>query len=199
MTVLILGVVYWFWTQNQYIQRKLNLLENIVYEMKSNISFHGGGIPDPVEKAIAEIASMPNSEPVLEAPSQSAPFHGLDESDVDDVLQSLAQKEAAEDHDLSGVPTSPSLEINESPIVAEELGDDLQPGGIGSGIENDVSDLNNESVLNAMGMKELKELARQKGINGAKNMRKHDLIAAIRASKMNLTPFEIREGTLELN
>jgi hypothetical protein len=34
MTVLLLGVVYWFWSQNQYIQRKINLLENIVYELK---------------------------------------------------------------------------------------------------------------------------------------------------------------------
>ena len=36
MTVLILGVVYWFWTQNQFILRKLNMLENIVYEMKTS-------------------------------------------------------------------------------------------------------------------------------------------------------------------
>ena len=40
MTVLIIGVVYWFWTQNQYIQRKLNLLENIVYDMKSSMVFN---------------------------------------------------------------------------------------------------------------------------------------------------------------
>ena len=38
MTVLILGAVYWFWTQNQFMLRKLNLLENIVYEMKMALS-----------------------------------------------------------------------------------------------------------------------------------------------------------------
>ena len=35
MTVLLLGVVYWFWTQNQFLLRKMNLLENIVYELKT--------------------------------------------------------------------------------------------------------------------------------------------------------------------
>ena len=35
MTVLVVGVVYWFWTQNQYLQRKLNMLELIVLELKA--------------------------------------------------------------------------------------------------------------------------------------------------------------------
>ena len=33
VTILMLGVVYWFWTQIQYLQRKVNLLDNVVYEM----------------------------------------------------------------------------------------------------------------------------------------------------------------------
>jgi hypothetical protein len=193
MTVLILGVVYWFWTQNQYIQRKLNLLENIVYEMKSSIHYSA---PDPIDKVLYEAAvadmpahvSMPAQLPVP-----------LPEDDVDAILDSLTGVESDDNlHDYAD---------NDAHIASDELGGsidaeevvDLQSGGIGSGISDDVSDTNNESVLNAMGLKELKELAKQKGVSGAKAMRKHELIAAIRASTINISPFEIREATLELN
>jgi transcription termination factor Rho len=84
-------------------------------------------------------------------------------------------------------------------LVADELFEDLAPGGSALGVGEDVSDVNSESVLNSMGLKELRELAKQKGVAGTKNLRKHELVAAIRASKTNVTPFEIREGTLELN
>jgi hypothetical protein len=203
MTVLIIGVVYWFWTQNQYIQRKLNLLENIVYDMKSSMNFSGGGPPDHVEKALAAAASQEHHA----VPETIAPLSDeiVDDDDVDKILSSMATHEisdetaAAAAHDISG-NSGPSLVMEDigTSIVADEHLDDLQPGGI-IGIDTDVSDTSNESVLNAMGLKELRELAKQKNIAGSKTLRKHELVAAIRASKTNVTPFEIREGTLDLN
>lgn len=200
MTVLIIGVVYWFWTQNQYIQRKLNLLENIVYDMKSSIDFKsGGGAPDPVEKALAA-QSVAEQATVV---NQGLTSYGqIDEDDVDKILDSMT----AHDNSGSGVVSEdisgggPTLVTEDfgTAVVADELLDDLQPGGV-TVAETDVSDTNNESVLNAMGLKELKELAKQKNIAGAKTMRKHELVAAIRASKTTVTPFEVREGTLDLN
>ena len=59
MTILIIGVVYWFWTQNQYIQRKLNLLENIVYEMKTSLN----NIPGPSDESPPEEPVKPNYPP----------------------------------------------------------------------------------------------------------------------------------------
>ena len=38
VTILLLGAIYWFWTQLQYLQRKVNLLDNVVYEMKTLVS-----------------------------------------------------------------------------------------------------------------------------------------------------------------
>ena len=198
MTVLIIGVVYWFWTQNQYIQRKLNLLENIVYDMKSSMNFSGGGPPDHVEKALAAAASLEHHS----ASETIAPLNEIvDDDDVDKILSSMVEsgETTAVTSDISG-NNGPSLVMEDigTSIVADEHLDDLQPGGI-IGVETDVSDTSNESVLNAMGLKELRELAKQKNIAGAKTMRKHELVAAIRASKTNVTPFEIREGTLDLN
>ena len=209
MTVLILGVVYWFWTQNQYIQRKLNLLENVVYEMRSELRHGGGGIPDPIEKVFEEAARAAASSAETYAPAPVEADAEVD--DIDAVLESfsasdaVAATEAMAPATQQTQPTEANLfEVEDTigtPINAGEF-EDLVPGGI-SGIEGagaeDVSDVNNESVLNAMGLKELRELAKQKGVNGTKALRKHELVAAIRASKTSVTPFEIREGTLELN
>ena len=196
MTVLIIGVVYWFWTQNQYIQRKLNLLENIVYDMKSSMIFNNKhDTPDQVEKVLAAAQSTATDYVPLEA-----------DDDVDAILDSMTKQETVLEetqvHDISGVtsmngPTLVTTDISTG-IIAEDNLDELQPGGI-TLVGEDVSDTSNESVLNAMGLKELREIAKQKNIGGAKTMRKHELVAAIRASKTNVTPFEIREGTLDLN
>ena len=193
MTVLILGVVYWFWTQNQYIQRKLNLLENIVYEMKS--AMHSAGPPDIVEKVLAH------------AHDEFTPIESLQEDlpeteNVEDILQELSETTLTADSqtapNVGTAVTAPAPEVEGVPVEADEVVD-LQPGGVGSGAGEDVGDLNSESVLNGMGLKELKALATQKGVAGAKNMRKQDLVAAIRASKTTVTPFEVHEGTLSLN
>ena len=105
MTVLIIGVVYWFWTQNQYIQRKLNLLENIVYDMKSSMNFSGGGPPDHVEKALAAAAAA--SQEHHAAPSEViAPLNDeiVDDDDVDKILSSMAVHEMSDQHarDVAG-------------------------------------------------------------------------------------------------
>ena len=197
MTVLILGVVYWFWTQNQYIQRKLNLLENIVYEMKSGMN--SGGPPDIVDKVLAQAEFHPIAEDHVHGEDcdhraeEEAPRLKIDHESVDDVLNALAEETTTVQAD------APATELAEgTPLTADEVVD-LQPGGVGAGSAEDVSDLNSESVLNGMGLKELKALATQKGIAGAKNMRKQELVAAIRSSKTSVTPFEVHEATLTLN
>jgi hypothetical protein len=207
MTVLILGVVYWFWTQNQYIQRKLNLLENIVYEMKSGMN--SGGPPDIVDKVLAHADYLPIGSAHSDDHDHGECDMKIEHESVDDVLNSLADEAQVDNAtsnagiqlenvggalgDATGVADGTGVLLEADEVV------DLQPGGVITSGADDVSDLNNESVLNGMGLKELKTLATQKGIAGAKNMRKQDLVAAIRASKTSVTPFEVHEGTLTLN
>jgi hypothetical protein len=204
MTVLILGVVYWFWTQNQYIQRKLNLLENIVYEMKSVMN--SGGPPDIVDKVLAHAEFHPiaeehiHGEDCTHLPDDEAPRLKIDHESVDDVLNALAEETTTVRTEAPAPAPAPVAtgDVEGTPLTADEVVD-LQPGGISAGGAEDVSDLNSESVLNGMGLKELKALAAQKGIAGAKNMRKQDLVAAIRSSKTSVTPFEVHSATLDLN
>ena len=193
MTVLILGIVYWFWTQNQFIQRKLNLLENIVYEMRSASNAH---IPEGlVDKALAAAAASAVSTDT-EATYAPAP-----EPEEDDLHVALSEELDLETEDLKPMPEE-SVETQffkeaEVQNKAEEIvfEDALAPGAtLGASNAEDLG-ATKGGVLDAMTLKELKQLAEQKGVKGAKSMRKHELVEAIRNSKVSISPFDVHEAT----
>ena len=213
MTVLILGVVYWFWTQNQYTQRKLNLLENIVYEMKTTLSSGNSSAPD-LE------GTMSNNSALSHANYPPAPSSvlGEDEDLLHEELHaetiasaSASSSASAIDADHLEVETTidsalidfvinNSLPNEDSGIELMPLNDDLQPGGVGSGIKEVVTaDVNAKgSVLDTMTIAELKRLAEQRGISGASKMRKQALIDSIRAAPVS-SAFDSKEALLELS
>ena len=190
MTVLILGVVYWFWTQNQYIQRKLNLLENIVYEMKTSLN----AIPAK-EGPTYPLAPVPmDEEDELHEELQEMNITAKEEMKIDEHAPTLMP--------LDTIPET--FPISEFPDVGDS---DLQPGGVGSSLpeasapEPDSS----SSVLDNMTLKELRRLAEQRKISGASSMRKQALIDALRSGTVvsKLSPFETSDGvegnTLDLS
>jgi hypothetical protein len=178
MTVLILGVVYWFWTQNQYMQRKLNLLENIVYEMKSTM---GTGPPDGFEPAGHGANAPPSMHEV--APTEYPPAPSSVLGDDEDLLhEELHAAVEEEDDGIPQIVESMPEEDDDDGINAEALADDLQPGGVGTMKEiTATTGSSNSSVLDGLTLKQLKTLASQHNISGATGMRKHELIAALRA------------------
>lgn len=191
MTVLILGVVYWFWTQNQFIQRKLNLLENIVYEMRSASNSHvPEGLVDKALAAAAETVSV-SATPYAPAPEE------------DDIHAALSEELDMETEDLPSIPeesaaafyfTETEVKDKTEKIVSK---DNLASGAIGAAIAEDLGVVKG-GVLDQMTLKELKQLAEQKGVKSAKSMRKHELVEAIRNSKVSISPFDIHEGTVSL-
>lgn len=165
MTVLLLGVVYWFWTQTQYLQRKINLLENIVYELKTSMD-HGPKAP-PVE-APPEGPRLHTSESPAEATYPPAPGSELGEDE--DLLHEKLLSESEPPVAVKAV----------EPVEAvEAVPDDLQPGGVGSGM-SDVEQKPRGGVLDGMTLKELRRLGEQRNVPGASNMRKQSLIEALR-------------------
>jgi len=138
MTVLLLGVVYWFWTQNQFLLRKINLLENIVYELKT-------------------ICTTPPPVPVEPVSYPPAPSSVVEEEELHEEL--LQEEEA---HPLQRPP----------PVE-----DDLQPGGVGSGVEVPAESSN---LLETMTVKELRRLAEQRGIKGGAEMKKKELLVELK-------------------
>jgi hypothetical protein len=186
MTVLILGVVYWFWTQNQYIQRKLNLLENIVYEMKTSLSSGIREAPD-----LSDAADL---KPAVYPPAPSSVI-----GDEDILHEELAAEAEPVAESVDEALADFAIDNMVAPTEYEdEIPDNLQPGGVGSGVKEVVLPESKGSVLDSMTLQELKRLAEQRGITGASKLRKQALIDAIRAAPVN-NSFEMTEGTLELS
>jgi hypothetical protein len=188
VTVLILGAVYWFWTQNQYLMRKINLLENIVYEMRAMNAVP----PDMILSNPVAASPTPQSVPAAVAP-------GLED---DDLLHESLSAAIAPQESLPAAPVvaDHDAELDASPILApvsSPYEDDLQPGGIGSGI---VETSSQTSALEGMTLKELRRLAEQKGLAGAKTMKKNELVTALRnAPSEPIKPLDLGDATLELN
>jgi len=210
MTVLILGVVYWFWTQNQYIQRKMNLLENIVYEMKTSLqgnppagmSSLSSLLPDSVHYQPAPSSVLGDDEDLehetllgeVEASgaSASASASGSGSGSASGSGSGSGPEDTAP---LSGTVSEPTGK----PVAgdAENVPEALRPGAPTLNVE--AEDAGKGSMLENMTLKELRRLADQKSISGSATMRKPALIEAIRAKPVSVSPFSIDEGVLDLN
>jgi len=204
MTVLILGAVYWFWTQNQFMLRKLNLLENIVYEMKMALST-GPPLGAPADGS----GGVTGLNTTSYAPAPGSVMSDDDAELLNEDLHSALGGGA----ELPFVPISqdsPVLQVSEQqPLYTKPdetaesdagatsmpVNDDLQPGGVGSGVPEVKT---GASAYDSMTLKELRRLAENRSISGAKDMRKQALIDALRNAPTGGT-FDLNEGVLELN
>jgi hypothetical protein len=192
MTVLLVGAVYWVWTQIQYVQRKVNVLDNIVYELKTLCS----------SKQPPEVYLGGPTSPTPPTPSQypPAPSSVLDEDEdlLHETLHAEEQKERIVEYSEPEIEEEIVAEVvQESPEVSklpeiqseglpafqdEDVGSiDLQPGGVGSGVKS----VSLSSSLDSMTLKELRRLGKQKGIANADDLRKKELITALRASSID--------------
>ncbi len=180
MTILLVGAVYWVWTQIQYVQRKVNALENIVYELKTLCS---------------TARQQQETVPLAPVSYPPAPPSEMGEEDADLLEETLRNE--IEEETLDAIPSMPDRHIDageEEPFQSEEntmememtphplmmVQDELQTGGSA----NSVVAPSFSSSLDSMSVKELRRLATQKGVSGAADMKKKDLITAIRSIPM---------------
>lgn len=207
MTVLILGAVYWFWTQNQFILRKLNLLENIVYEMKTALptSWNGNGASHDGFGAFGVPSAEPPSASPVEASATYAPAPGsvISDEDADILHEDLTRDLGSQTN--SGSPVLQVLSAENAASTEQVVADDLQPGGVGSGFaRSDAPDIEggrkaiNANPLDGMSLKELRRLGEARGISGASGMRKQTLIDALRSAPVGELSFDQPGGTLDL-
>jgi hypothetical protein len=168
VTILLLGAIYWFWTQLQYLQRKVNLLDNVVYEMKTlvaNLPAASGTPP----------VAYSNAEFVHEEPVTAAPYAPPPESVAGD-LEAERMASELEFDSFAGAAAAPV-----EPAVVAPVNDELQPGGLASpDTGKRLSDTSIESPLNSMSIKELRRMAEANGIPGSSELKKRDLIRALR-------------------
>jgi hypothetical protein len=206
MTILLVGAVYWVWTQIQYVQRKVNVLENIVYELKTLCSKEEPTYAPPpsdlelhetLQKEIAPYATVEELDAPMPSPASrpvsrpASPVFQMEEPVFAALTAQTAQAAHAaqampEVREVPEVPEVPEfVEPEQEPIFnmdrfvreVDVEAEDLQPGGVGSGVVAPPI----QSSLDTMTIKELRRLAQQKGISGANDMKKKEIIEAIRA------------------
>jgi len=191
MTILICGVVYWFWTQNQYVLRKLHLLNNIVFEMRAQMNQEESapdGFVEPTKYPPAPSSVLGEDEDLLHE-TLAHSMEAMSDEDAEEMTPMEAKEAPALDASVAHVTPFEAVD-------AEAL-DDLQPGGVSSGV-SDVKEISTGAgMLEGMTLKELRRLAEQRGISGATSMKKAALVVALReAPKVVVQPFE---ATIELS
>lgn len=204
--ILAAGVLYWFWSHIQLTQKKVQLLENAVFELR-------GMLQNRVE--------APASVPTAPAPVSEQAYQDLPDDDDWDAPAPVSATPSP-----APAPSSPVRDaVASTPLEALDAGgDDLQPGG-GAGLGLLQSDGPSEQFrelfapsppaskvatlvvsdmsLEAMPVRELRRLAEQRGITGVSDMKKKELVSALRQqitslpTAMAASPPSIKEVVVE--
>jgi hypothetical protein len=218
--ILAAGVLYWFWSHIQLTQKKVQLLENAVFELRGLVSGNpdaavGGGGPSPTEKVPTPVyrdladdeeedwPSVPSGVPA------SVPVQRPSSVEIGSTPLSSLQEEASADLQPGGrleVP-SPSTDEPPSPKVVNtddqfrELFVQREPrtpaspaaaattsaaSAASAGSSDDATataaapaSVTSES-LESMPVKDLRRLAEQRGLTGVSELRKKELLSALR-------------------
>jgi hypothetical protein len=210
--ILFAGVIYWMWSHLQLTQKKVQLLENAVFELRAMIP--GGGTAGPPPSAFIP----PPTPTVSSGPTKTYNDLADDDWDGEEVAQIkevVPVSTPLEALSVTPAPTPAVPEVAQAPeLITRELemtSDDLMPGGriqlgvdvteeaiapsSGPSAEEEFKNLlksravvtasassSEAPALEGMPLKELRRLGEQRGIVGAMEMRKKELLAALRAS-----------------
>jgi hypothetical protein len=200
--ILLAGVLYWFWSHIQLTQKKVQLLENAVFELRGLLN----ATPPPPP------ASTSTNNTYEDLPDEEG-----DGWDTNDTAERVIE--------------TVSTPIDQLPPVygdvqVEHLGsinDDLMPGGriehvdeheqekeeagdaqdadfreLFVGREVTPSPVRTPESLDSMPVKELRRLAEQRGIAGAADMRKKEILAALRKQLPPAAAETVVQKTLDL-
>lgn len=227
--ILMAGILYWFWSHIQLTQKKVQLLENAVFELRGMVANYktespglvvggGGGSDSPVDSVpVAASASVPapvpasaytdlgddgweddaSGEPIKEVAYVSTP--------LDTILTSAEMPAVSSSSSAGGRPGVTSLDEafaepelqpggrievpTEEEMAAEEkrvdefrqiFGRHAEEGDVPFGRTETTSVSRTPESLESMPVKELRRLAEQRGIRGASEMRKKEILAALR-------------------
>jgi hypothetical protein len=193
--ILAAGVLYWFWSHIQLTQKKVQLLENAVFELRGLVTTR--------------------SSPEAEGPSVSSGGGGSGEAVYNDLADDEEEEWLPEQASSTPLPSSGGVtDIGSTPLSDLHESTDLQPGGRlevptlvesekdaetsveqfrelfaqresaspkapASSVTGDKAVVS-ESSLESMPVKELRRLAEQRGLTGVSDLRKKELLAALR-------------------
>lgn len=240
--ILFAGVVYWLWSHIQLTQKKVQLLENAVFELRAMIP--GDGTAGPPPSVMLSAAPMSAPAPAPSVGVAAKPYTDLGDDDweestaVPEVPAVSTPLEAVLGDSVTATPVpTPVAPLPQMVIQETETGtiEDLMPGGriavVPEPVEEDrevpltedafkamlksratsasasaVAPSGPASVasvstpaLDGMPLKELRRLGEQRGIVGAADMRKKELLAALRQMVATAPAQAVAGNTLDLD
>jgi hypothetical protein len=212
--ILLAGILYWFWSHIQLTQKKVQLLENAIYELRDMVTQGGGGGPRPSSQQTvatpapsmyndladddweesADVKVISTGTPVSSSVPETEPvtISREEEFSEDTPLPLSTSFEAANEGDfvnIQRVEYTPDVTIHDvvyemkedaSSSVTEQK--DFRDIFITTGSSDDTGSASAPQHLESMPVKELRRLAEQRGIDGAHDMRKKELLSALRSA-----------------
>jgi hypothetical protein len=213
--ILVAGVLYWLWSHIQLTQKKVQLLENAVFELRSMLATRG------TEPPAVQVISGPIVENVIGSAHVPAPKNPSEYKDLED---DDWNEPAGDVKDVPLVSTPLDVDDHVPNLV---VSDDLMPGGrislpeevaaassaplreltLGEVVpqederfrdffkQSDV--IRTPESLESMPVKELRRLAEQRGITGTADMRKKEILAALR-QQITSTPAHVASEEISI-
>ena len=199
--ILAAGVLYWFWSHIQLTQKKVQLLENAVFELRGMLT---NGSATEQKEADPQYGESQNGD------SSQPQYNDLPDDDWDAPVvrsTSLEELQGSDDLQPGGHAGAPSLEVKEIQSESEFRELFVQPPQKAAELKApEVKEVGSES-LEGMPVKELRRLAEQRGLTGVSELKKKELISALRqqigsyteaeqGTTMDLTETDLNDATL---
>lgn len=222
--ILVAGVLYWLWSHIQLTQKKVQLLENAVFELRGMLANSGGGAAGPGAPAspTRQIQVVPATAATAAAFEQMNASGVADDTEADWVEDGAHKSTpltelsggapVLETHDIAGIEddlqpggraggiSTMDIDLDASPVIDDDRAEEfrklfvvqheksISPSPAASAVSSSASVAADASLqsskipesLESMPVKELRRLAEQRGIAGAADMRKKEILAALR-------------------
>lgn len=173
--ILAAGVLYWFWSHIQLTQKKVQLLENAVFELRSLVTGPEKegprSSPEPSKPVFQDLADDDEWTGEAEAPAPAS--QGEQQGTVSDDLAPGGRIEV------------PKEEVADVPLTPDQFRDlfarreaEVVPAAAPPTEANTV--VSSSESLDSMPVKELRRLAEQRGLTGVSELRKKELLTALR-------------------
>jgi hypothetical protein len=172
--ILAAGVLYWMWSHLQLTQKKVQLLENAVFELRGMLTSRGAGPPSP--------APAPSPAPSPSPVPAAAAYNDLPEDDDWDSAEEAPVAPVIREDDTEDLaPGGRIVGFAEVETVEEKSAEEFRELFIAeSGSAQAAAAPSTPQSLESMPVKELRRLAEQRGIKGVAELRKKELLAALR-------------------
>jgi len=183
--VLAAGVLYWFWSHIQLTQKKVQLLENAVFELRGMLT------GSPHGSMQGQMQGSPQGSPQGQTQVPAPVYNDLDDEEWDSAPSEQPVASTPLEHLHNDLQPGGRIEV---PVEEKEVDNTLQFRELFlQHEERKPAPKETASSLDAMPVRELRRLAEQRGITGTADMKKKELVAALRQLA---TPKE--EKTVEL-